>query len=150
MVVGVNGCFKIPVGYFLINGMSGSERANIINTCLKKLHDIGVLVISVTCDGPACNFSMCSELGASLTVENDENVENFKTYFSHPLSPSQKVFVMLDICHMIKLIRNTLGKGLILVDGDGGKISWEYIKELDKLQTEEGFRLGKNTQHNKK
>ena len=140
MVVGVNGGFKIPVGYFLINGMSGEERANIIVTCLKKLHDIGVLVVSLTSDGPPCNFTMLKELGACLDVEDEEK---FITFFFHPLSPDQKIFVMLDICHMIKLIRITLGKGLVLVDGAGGRISWEYIKELEKVQSEEGLRLGK-------
>jgi DNA transposase THAP9 len=40
-------------GYFL----TGDERANIINQCLLKLHDVRVYVTSVTCDGPSCNFS---------------------------------------------------------------------------------------------
>ena len=43
---------------------------------------------------------------------------------------------------MIKLVRNTLGKGLILVDKDGGKISWQFSVELEKIQREEGLRLG--------
>ena len=117
MVVASNASWKIPVGYFLISGMNGSERANLVKTCLKKLHEVGIEVISLTCDGPSCNFGMISQLGASL------DVENFKTFFPHPLDQDKKVFIMLDICHMIKLVRNTLGKGLILVDKDGGKIS---------------------------
>ena len=30
MVVSVNASWKIPVGYFFVDGMSGSERANVI------------------------------------------------------------------------------------------------------------------------
>ena len=30
MAVGLNCQWKIPIGYFLIDGMTGSERANII------------------------------------------------------------------------------------------------------------------------
>ncbi len=43
---------------------------------------------------------------------------------------------------MLKLIRNTLGDHKIFVDGDGQKICWEYITELQKLQDAEGLRLG--------
>ena len=125
------------MGYFLIGGMNGSERANLVRTCLKKLHEVGVEVISLTCDGPSCKFGMISQLGASF------DVDNLQTFFKHPLNPDKKVFIMQDICHMIKLVRNTLGKGLILVDKDGGKMSWQYIVDLEKLQRKEGLRLGK-------
>ena len=116
--------------------MNGQERANLVNICLKKLHEAGVDVVSLTCDGPPCNFSMISSLGASL------DMDNFQTHFNHPLALNKKVYVLLDICHMIKLVRNTLGKGLILIDKDGGKISWQYIVELEKIQRQEGLRLG--------
>ena len=51
------------------------------------------------------------------------------------------VFIILDICHMLKLMRNTLGDGGILVDADGQKIRWQYLVELNKLQQEEGLHL---------
>ena len=136
MAVAVNGSFKIPVGYFMTNGMTGRELANLTKVCLKKLHDVGVTTISVTCDGPPSNMSMMTELGACLKA-ND-----IKTSFQHPLCPGNNVYVFLDICHMIKLVRNTLGKGLVLVDKDGGKVSWQYIVQLENLQREEGLRLG--------
>ncbi len=43
---------------------------------------------------------------------------------------------------MLKLIRNTLGDGGILLDKDGNKICWAYLIELQKLQEKEGLRLG--------
>ena len=42
---------------------------------------------------------------------------------------------------MLKLMRNTLGDGGILVDADGQKIRWQYLVELNKLQQEEGLHL---------
>ena len=37
MVVGVNETWKVPVGYFFIDGLSGKERANLVKLCIKKL-----------------------------------------------------------------------------------------------------------------
>ena len=58
MVVALNDNWKIPVAYFMIDGMNGVERANLVKQCLLKLHDFGVSVKTLTCDGPSCNFSM--------------------------------------------------------------------------------------------
>ena len=43
---------------------------------------------------------------------------------------------------MLKLVRNTLGDGGILVDKDGKKVCWEYIIALQQLQEKEGLWLG--------
>ena len=47
-VVALNSNWKIPVGYFLIAGLSGTERANLVKQSLMKLHDVGVRVVSLT------------------------------------------------------------------------------------------------------
>ena len=52
MVVGINESWKVPVGYFFIDGLSGKERANLIKICLKELHDVGIDDISFICDRP--------------------------------------------------------------------------------------------------
>jgi len=44
MAVCLTGHWKVPIGYFLIDGMSGNERANIVTQCILKLHDVGVKV----------------------------------------------------------------------------------------------------------
>ena len=110
MVVSVNGAWKIPCGYFFVDGLSGLERANLVKVCIQRLHDVGVIVVSLTCDGPACHFNMLTELGACLTPPD------LKAYFLHPLDPSKKIYIMLDVCHMLKLVRNTLGDGSIFID----------------------------------
>lgn len=136
MVVAINESWKLPLGYFLIDGMSGEERANIINDCLHRLHDSGVHTISLTCDGPSCNFSMMRALGATMSVQG------MNPSFPHPADPSQTVNVVLDVCHMVKLLRNAFADGGVFQTGDGKKIRWQYIEELNKLQEEEGLRLG--------
>jgi len=47
MVVAVNSTWKVPYAYFLVNGLSGIEYANLIKICLRKLLDVGVKVISL-------------------------------------------------------------------------------------------------------
>ncbi|XP_060760936.1 uncharacterized protein LOC132870934 [Neoarius graeffei] len=136
MVVAMNSNWKIPVGYFLINGMSGEEKANLVQQCLTRLHDVGVNCVSLTCDGPSCHLEMLEELGATM------NVPALDPSFTHPANPNQRVHVLLDICHMLKLIRNTLASGWVLTNHEGGKISWNFINELHKLQEEEGLLLG--------
>jgi hypothetical protein len=91
MVVGVNETWKVPVGYFFIDGLSGKERANLIKVCTKKLHDVGVDIISLICDGPSCHFAMLQALGVELTPLK------IKPYFLHPLDENKKIYVFLDI-----------------------------------------------------
>lgn len=136
MVVALNGCWKVPVGYFLIDGLNGDERANLVNQCLLKLYDIGVVVASVTCDGPSCNFAMFSSLGVQLQPPD------IKPAFQHPADPALSVYVILDACHMLKLVRNCFASYGIMKDDKGDKINWNYIEQLHKLQESEGLRLG--------
>eukprot|EP00794_Sanderia_malayensis_P010340 gene10340-11415_t len=137
MAVAVNSTWKIPVAYFFVDGLTGVERANFIKICLQRLHDTGAQVVSLTCDGPSCHLSMLAELGANLDI-NDLCVS-----FPNPSQEENKVHIFLDICHMLKLIRNTLGEHGSLIDGDGKLICWSYINELHQLQDTEGLRLGK-------
>ena len=137
MVVGINKTWKVPVGYFFVDGLSGEERANLVKVCIKKLHDIGINVISLICDGPSCHLAMVRTLGACMTQPNLK-----PSIPSHPSDKGKKIYVLLDICHLLKLVTNTLGDGGILVDINGNKVCWEYIITLQQLQEKEGLRLG--------
>ena len=103
---------------------------------MKKLRDVGIDVISLICDGPSCHFAMLHALGPRLQLPN------IKPYFLHPWDKQKRIYIFLDVCHMLKLIRNTRGDGGILIDKDGDKICWAYLTELEKLQEKEGLRLG--------
>ena len=128
MAVSINETWKIPLGYFLIDGLSGEERANLVEECLTRLHEIGTPGESLTCDGPPCHFSMLRALGAKL------GLDDLDPSFLHPADPTKKVHVLLDACHMVKLLRNSFGDGLVFFTTQGETIRWQYIDELVKLQ----------------
>jgi hypothetical protein len=135
MVVAVKSNWKVPCGYFLINGLSGEERKNLVKDCLCKLHEVGVKIVSLTFDGPSCNLSMAKHLGANLSPPD------VKPYFKHPVT-GDNVYIFLDACHMLKLMRNALASEDILVDICGNQIKWTYIVKLRSFQDREGLRAG--------
>ena len=67
---------------------------------------------------------------------------SIKSWFPHPADPSVRIYVVLDACHMLKLLRNCLASYGILFDETGSKINWNYVEQLHKLQQAEGLRLG--------
>lgn len=75
---------------------------------------------------------MCYLLGANL------HFPNIKPYFLSPVN-GEKIYIILDPCHMVKLIRNCLGDLGYLHDGEGKIIKWALFGELVKLQNESGL-----------
>lgn len=136
LVVSVDGSWKIPVAYFLINSLTGAEKANIVKEVLKKLHTIGVTVTSITCDGPSAHFTMAKHLGGEV-----KDIFNLKPYFEHPFTKS-KVFIIFDACHMLKLIRNNWARCRVFVNSQGQTIDYKYIELLHQIQENEKCSLG--------
>lgn len=134
-LVCINSSWKIPVAYFLIDSCSSQQQSTLIKHCLISLEEVGIDVVSVTCDGTATNIATLNLLGCEL---ND--VANLKTYFSHPTT-EQPVFAFLDPCHMLKLVRNALGDKKELVM-ENSSVQWKYVEELLAVQEKEGLRLG--------
>lgn len=132
MIVSINGHFKIPVPYYLINGMTAIERGNLLNECLIARHEATIHIVSVTFDGAPTNISMVNHLGANIRPRGIIN------FFSHPIS-REKVYVLLDPCHMVKLVRNTLATKRTLQDEDGNAICWSYMEKLVNKQEDEGL-----------
>ena len=135
MVVSVNSSWKVPCGYFLVNGLTGAEKANLTKECITKLHEVGVKVVSFTCDGPTSHQSMLKLLGAKLSPDD------MQAYFPHPCDPNAKIYIFLDACHMIKLVRNTMSDWRVLHDKDGNDIKWQFVVQLQELQETEGLHL---------
>jgi hypothetical protein len=92
---------------------------------------------------------MINKLGACC--DPDKLKPNFMCPESH-----QNIHVLLDNCHMIKLVRNTFSDYGRILDVDGNVIEWKFIVFLYELQTSEKFHLANHiTQehifwHNKK
>lgn len=132
LVVGMNTSWKVPIAYYLINGISAEEKANIILNCLQELDTTGIIIKTLTFDGAANNLSMASELGANLQYSE------LKPYFLHP-NTNDKIHIILDPCHMVKLLRNCLGDWKILYTVNGETIKWSYFKNLVNVQNESGL-----------
>lgn len=135
MLVALNDHWKVSIGYFLIDALSGKERASLLETCFELINETGIILHSITFDGAIVNLSMCTALGA-----NFELTENFKPYIVNKVT-KEKIFCFLDPCHMLELIRNTLGDKLELYRNDK-IISWQNIVSLQKLQETEGLKAG--------
>ena len=128
--------WKLPIGFFFTNGTKADRKAGLVQEALKLIHSTGARTIAVVCDGTATHLKMFEELGAEL------NPDNPKPFFANPSNPDDFVYTILDICHMIKLVRNNLASQKFLKDMMGKRVEWMYIERLHKLQDEEGFRAG--------
>ncbi|KAF2892267.1 hypothetical protein ILUMI_13908, partial [Ignelater luminosus] len=88
---------------------------------------------SITFDGAAVNIAMCNELGTQYQFPDLKPSFQFN---------NMEVHTFWDACHMVKLVRNTLGDRKILYDPNGNPIEWKYIESIEKLQAREGLRAG--------
>jgi len=75
---------------------------------------------------------MASVLGASLYYPD------LKPYFEHPVT-QDTVYIILDPCHKVKLLRNTLGDWGLLFNSNNEAIKWNYFKKLVNIQNEVVF-----------
>lgn len=62
-------------------------------------------------------------------------------HFPNPADESKNIKVILDICHMVKLIRNVLASKQIFYNDKNEPIQWSFISKLEKVQVEEGLTL---------
>lgn len=139
LLVGLNERWKLPVGYFLVDGITGEQRSNFVTQALSLAHGAGAKVVSITCDGAASNLAMLRALGCSL------DYTNLKTSFPHPES-AEPVSIFLDACHMLKLVRNAFAHLKSFVDEDGHTVSWSYIERLHTVQQKEGLHAANKLQ----
>jgi hypothetical protein len=78
---------------------------------------------------------MMRELGAKLEPDN------MVPFFQHPCDQNQRVHVLLDLVHMLKLVRNSLGSSKV-IRSPSGDVKWVYIQNLHELQEEVGLHAG--------
>ncbi|GBM59935.1 DNA transposase THAP9 [Araneus ventricosus] len=135
LFVCINSHWKLPIGYFLSNGLSSTQKQMLIKHCVSLLHQNNVNVVSLTFDGLSNNFSMAKQLGC-----NFDDVNSLKTCFPHPSDSNQEIAVFPDPPHMLKLVRNTFGEKRCLFSSE--IIDWKYVEALHKLQESEGVHLG--------
>lgn len=109
---------------FFITTLIAEEKAIMIATIIKTLTNIGIRVVSLTSDGLCTNPAAYEILGA-----NGDEMDAVSPYFRNP-ETDEKVYVIYDIPHMLKLVRNCLGDKLILRDKFNRLIEWKFIERL--------------------
>lgn len=77
---------------------------------------------------------MCKLLGANFNIGSMNFTPSFEI-------DGQRIDIIFDNCHMLKLIRNSLGKKEYLYDTSGAAIKWEYFEKLVAFKKSHDFEL---------
>ena len=142
MLVGYRKYWKMPIGYFLVNGTPAQLVADVINQALIYSHAAGVNVYNTTMDGHVSNINAVEKLGCKIFV-NDRS--ELVVYFKHPVDGvCYNVLFYPDPPHMFKNLRNAFENYRVIFWPGKGLIKWEYIERLHKIQEEHGLRAGGN------
>lgn len=131
MAVGVQGSWKLPVGYFLVAGLTAKVQAQLLLESIQLLHGADVDVVSLTLDGYATNLATIRKLGCST------NPDNIVSHFPHPQT-EKPIAVFIDACHALKLIRNQFADLESILLPDWGVAQWSHVVELNTCQKKEG------------
>lgn len=122
MIRGLYVNWKLPFSYFFTgNGIKGDNLVIILNECVKKLLDFGLLPSAVVCDQGSQNRRMFSLLGG--TISNPSVTIN-----------GQKLILIYDMPHLIKSLRNNLLDGNIQIDNN--IISFQDVKAAYEIDTQ--------------
>lgn len=135
LVVSLTQGWTLPIAYFFIQSLTGEMKANIINIALHKCHEAGVKIVSLTFDGCKSNINCMKFLGCYI-----DNHENMNTTFQHP-NGDYKIAIFLDVCHMVKLVRNLLESKKEFYGESDAVIKWSLILQLHNLQEENSLHL---------
>lgn len=90
MLVAINDYFKLPVAYYMVNKLKGTEKAKLLKTILCTLSENNIDVVSITFDGASSNIFMCEDLGARL---KSNVIEDIVPYFVHPADESKRIYI---------------------------------------------------------
>ena len=129
MVRGLSTKWKQPIAYFYSNNsMCSTNLARIVNNAMIHLHTTGLTVRCLVCDQSSSNIRALKFIGFSL----------LKQQITHPTTEA-KVYIIFDLPHLTKNVRNNLIKHDIL--SDGKIISWKHMQELYNLDKVNAVRL---------
>ena len=86
------------MAYFLTDKVNADILSQLRLESIKMLHETGSLVHAVIFDGVAKNIVMAKKLGSNSRL--------LEGLFPNPSQTTNKIHVIFDIFHMIKLARN--------------------------------------------
>lgn len=120
--------WKQPLFYFLSHGpMKGALLNQILESCIEKLQDASMHVRAIVFDQASNN----------RYVTNTRIVDEEHPYF---FVRGEKIYVLYDIPHLFKSMRNTL-KAHDIWTGPGQKASWKHIVAAYFKTCRKGFSL---------
>ena len=134
MAAGLQKPWFVPVAYFLTNALNGDILKQLLIEAIKKLSKRGANVLALLFDGAPKNLGMAEKLGC--------DIRNLGGSFDHPSKPNTKIYVILNIYHMLKLARNAFAHLSTFCTPSGDRISWEYVLALHRTQQEDILHLG--------
>lgn len=141
---GIDVNFEFSVAYWFIDELVAKDRQTLLNRVVATVTRCGVKITNITFDGHSANIPAMEMLGANLKINVKGNNRDFKPYILN-LITNDKIFIVLDPCHMEKLVRNRWASCKVFIDEKGGKIEWKYVEELYKYSCANDFRTHKLT-----
>ena len=101
MAVGLKEPWFHPIAYFLADRIISKMQAQLIKEAINLLTEAELDIQAVVFDGCAKNLTTAWCLGC--------NIGKFDGSFKHPSQPNKSIYVILDVCHVLKFARNSLG-----------------------------------------
>lgn len=139
LITAINDDWKIPIGYFNISRLSADDRAQLVKEVLSFIKMDNLQITHYVFDGTAVNLKAAAVLGARVEIVKE--TYNIKPFFKNPANPNEEILTLIDICHGLKLVRNTFKKLKEIEDHEGLPILWNKIELLFESQME-GLSLG--------
>lgn len=114
--------FKIPVAYFLLNGLPAIDRASLTKDVLVAIQNTGARIVSLTGDGLSANISVVKMLGADFNSD--------RPFFVLSNRPNEKIYTIFDPPHMLKLIRRNYAYHELYYKSD--RLRWDLLEIFGK------------------
>ncbi|XP_041982493.1 uncharacterized protein LOC121735658 [Aricia agestis] len=123
MIQGLKQKFKQPVAHYFVEGTIESEKlAVLIKNIVRAIQEAGFNVLSTVCDqGP-------TNIGAINLLRKFNGLSTEANYF---LIDEQKVFIIFDIPHLFKSIRNNFLQAGIM-EYKGKRAKWCHLQEAEE------------------
>ncbi|KAH7944045.1 hypothetical protein HPB52_014878 [Rhipicephalus sanguineus] len=124
-----------PIATFATKGAApGKVLSELVISAVIQLHNHGASVLAVISDGAGNNRFMWSQLGISGKLDSTCH------FIEHPLEPSQNIYFICDIPHVIKCIRNHLKKHTYGMAGDH-QINFQHYVTLYETEKNKQLRV---------
>ncbi|KAH7978010.1 hypothetical protein HPB49_004155 [Dermacentor silvarum] len=124
-----------PIASFATKGAApGKVLAELVMSGILELHKNNASVLAVISDGAGNNRSMWSQLGVSGKMDATCH------FIEHPWEPSQNIYFICDVPHIVKCIRNHLRKHTYGMAGDL-RINFQHYVTLYETEKKKHVRV---------